>query len=139
MKGLLVAVIVLAVALGAVVLAFAASALAVGRKLRQLRASRDSQFLIRGDSVRAVRCITKSLGSDGLSTHSEPQLRMCIATAKPRTILLSYAVSPPQRLYLIHCTSNKLLVVMRHPHLRRSQTALDGASSSRSLSCSAVP
>ena len=54
MKGLLVAVIVLAVALGAVVLAFAASALAVGRKLRQLRANRDSQFLIRGDSVRTV-------------------------------------------------------------------------------------
>ena len=52
MKGLLVAVIVLAVALAVVTLAFVAAALAVVRKLRRIRATRDSQFLLRGDSVR---------------------------------------------------------------------------------------
>ena len=51
MKGLAVAVIVLGVALALVVCCFAAAALAVGRKLRQLGA-RHEQFLLRGDSVR---------------------------------------------------------------------------------------
>ena len=55
MKGLLVAVIVLAVALAVVIFAFGAAALAAVRKLRQLRATRDSQFLLRGDSVRDLK------------------------------------------------------------------------------------
>ena len=53
MKGLAVAVIVLGVALALVVACFAAAAVAVARKLRQLGARRD-QFLLRGDSVRIL-------------------------------------------------------------------------------------